>query len=94
MDVPDGDNTPTKGDRMTDTTVRVSIQGMTCEGCAQSIQHALKLARGIKAVKVNWQTGQGEVTFDPAETTEADILEHAVFQGHYSACLIPSRGCC
>ena len=50
--------------------------------------------KGVKQVKVNWRTGQGEVTFDSAETSELDILENPVFRRHYKASLIPSGGCC
>lgn len=79
---------------MSAETIVLQIEGMTCDGCAQGIQHALKRAKGVRAVKVNWRTGQGEVSFDPTETNELDILENPVFRRHYKASLIPSEGCC
>ena len=79
---------------MVEEKVFMQIGGMTCDGCAQGIQHALERTRGVKAVKVNWRSSQGEVTFDTHETSELDILEHPIFQGHYSACLLPSGGYC
>lgn len=79
---------------MAEEKVLSQIAGMTCEGCAQGIQNALKRVKGVNAVKVNWRSGQGEVTFDTHDTSELKILEHPIFQGHYSACLVPSGGCC
>jgi len=68
-----------------ETKVVLKIQGMSCDGCSQSIEHSLKRQRGVKGVKVNWRTGTGEVVFDPEETKVEDILENRIFQGHYKA---------
>ena len=78
---------------MSEEKVLLQIEGMTCDGCAQTISHSLKRDEGVKQVKVNWRTGQGEVTFDTEETSELDILENPAFR-HYKASLIPSGGCC
>ena len=79
---------------MAEAKAVLQIEGMTCDGCAQAIQYSLKRKKGVKQVKVNWRTGQGEVTFDTEETSELDILENPVFRRHYKASLIPSGGCC
>ncbi len=79
---------------MAQQTVVLKIEGMTCEGCAQSIQFALKRQRGVKRTKIDWRTGTGEVTFDTEATVEQDILENPVFEDHYKAVLVPGRGCC
>lgn len=78
---------------MADEKVLLQIEGMTCDGCAQTIERSLKRDKGIKKVKVDWRSGAGEIVFDPGETDEQEILENRVFQGHYKA-QISSPGCC
>ena len=78
---------------MAEAKAVLQIEGMTCDGCAQAIQYSLKRKKRVKQDKVNWRTGQGEVTFDTEETSELDILENPAFR-HYKASLIPSGGCC
>lgn len=70
---------------MAETNVKLRIEGMTCDGCAASIEHALKREKGIRRVKVNWRAKEGEVVFDEAETTLDDILDSAIFRRHYGA---------
>ncbi len=77
---------------MAEQTIVLQIEGMTCDGCAQSITHALKRAPGIKQVKVDWRAGTGEVTFDALEADEQDILGHRIFTAHYRASVLPL--CC
>lgn len=79
---------------MSEGKVLLQIEGMTCDGCVQTITHFLKRDKGVKQVKVNWRTGQGEVTFDPEETSELGILENPAFRRHYKARRIPSGSCC
>ena len=70
------------------------IEGMTCDGCAQGVQHALKRVAGVSGVKMDWRTGLGEVMFDTEVTSEQDILEDPIFLGHYKASLVARPGCC
>lgn len=75
---------------MPETKAVLNIQGMTCDGCSQSIEHSLKRQRGVRGVKVNWRTGVGEVLFDPEETEVEEILENRIFQRHYKAQVSPA----
>lgn len=76
---------------MPETKVALKIRGMTCEGCSQSIEYALKRQKGVKRIKVNWRTGTGEVVFDPEQTEVEDILDNRIFQGHYGAQVSPGN---
>ncbi|MBI2886090.1 MAG: heavy-metal-associated domain-containing protein [Chloroflexi bacterium] len=77
---------------MAEQTVQLQIEGMTCEGCAQGIEHGLKRNKGVRRVRVDWRTGLGEVLFDSEATSEQEILENPVFQRHYKATML--GGCC
>ena len=66
--------------------LQIPVTGMTCQGCADSIQRALKREKGVQQASADWKAGSGVVLFDP-ETTSADaVLSNAVFQrGVYTA---------
>lgn len=70
---------------MAGKTVRLNISGMTCDGCADTASRYLKKEKGVLEVAIQWQSGTGEVTFDPEATSEEKILASRTFQGHYSA---------
>lgn len=38
---------------------------------------------------MNWRSGQGEVTFDPAETNALDILNCPILRHGYESALAP-----
>ncbi len=70
---------------MAEQRILLEIAGMTCDGCAASIEHALQRQKGVRLVKVNWRAKAGEVAFDPEETTVDDLLESSIFRRHYHA---------
>lgn len=57
-------------------TKRISIEGMSCGHCAKRVEDALKQINGIKAVKVNLEGKNAEVTLK-ADVSN-DILKSAV----------------
>ncbi|MCL8206676.1 MAG: heavy-metal-associated domain-containing protein [Actinomycetia bacterium] len=57
----------------TATYVVVGAEKMHCEGCAARVGQALQRIGGVRTVTANHQTQVIEVTFDPAEATEATI---------------------
>lgn len=75
-------------------SVLLEIEGMTCDGCAETIARSLKQDRGVKEVRVNWQSGIAEVTIDPDATDEEKLLGNRVFQRQYKARLAYPHGCC
>ena len=73
---------------MSETSIMLRIEGMTCDGCAASIEHAPKRQRGVRRVKVNWRAKSGEVAFDPEKATVDEILQGSIFRRHYAASVI------
>lgn len=78
---------------MAELTVALEIQGMTCKGCAQSIEESLRQHAGVTDVQVDWCCGVGIVAFDGGETDQERIVASPVFQGQYRA-KIMGGGCC
>lgn len=48
---------------------RLSIQGMTCTGCENAVNHALGSTEGVVEATSDYKTGKAEVTFDKSQTT-------------------------
>lgn len=54
--------------------ITLTVQGMTCGGCASSVERALGELAGVSSVAVDWQAGQVVVSHDET-VTQADIVE-------------------
>lgn len=53
----------------------LNISGMTCGGCASSVQRVLSALEGVSRVEVDWQQGRAEVEFDAQKTTLETLIE-------------------
>lgn len=53
----------------------LTVTGMSCVGCAQSIDRALAKAVGVEASELSFATGRLSVTFDPSQTSQQKIAE-------------------
>lgn len=49
------------------------VQGMTCDGCAISIQRALSQLDGVHRVEVSLNPGSATVTVEPGVVSAAQI---------------------
>ncbi|MFP4359820.1 MAG: heavy metal translocating P-type ATPase [Alphaproteobacteria bacterium] len=58
-------------------TVEFPVEGMTCAGCARSVERALAAVPGVEAPEVRLQAKKAVVRFDPDRTDPA-ALRHAV----------------
>jgi len=65
-------------------TAELEIRGMTCAGCVATIERRLREVPGVRTAEVNLATGTAVVQFDPAQTSEANLI-HAVEQAGYEA---------
>lgn len=58
-------------------TETVKVTGMTCDGCARTVAHALKATAGVHDVVVSLSTGEAAVRYDE-HLTSLDQLKSAV----------------
>lgn len=49
-------------------TVRIGIDGMTCEGCLASVTRVLKALPGVQQVDVSLASASADVRYDAART--------------------------
>jgi len=49
------------------------VEGMTCSGCETTISNAIKKLTGIYDCKVDHNTGEVTVLYDPKETTLREV---------------------
>jgi copper chaperone CopZ len=78
---------------MGEQTVSLQIEGMTCDGCAQTIKRYLKQDKGVMDARIDWRSGEAEVAFDREGTDEERILGNRVFQRQYKARLAGPGDC-
>jgi len=65
------------------TVSRYRIDGMHCEGCAQTIEALVVAEAGVKSVSVSFREREARVEFDPQCVSEAAIaaaIERAGFK--------------
>ena len=65
-------------------TLVISIEGMHCDGCAETIQALLTAETGVKAATVSYADGRARVLYDPAAADEAKLVT-AIERGGYRA---------
>lgn len=63
--------------------VTLTIQGMTCGHCVNTVTDALKGVDGVKVAKVRLEDQHAEVTYDPAHAS-VDQMKEAVKTAGYT----------
>lgn len=87
--VPSGETTQRKEPDM--QTVRLTIEGMHCEGCAEIVRHVLEQQPGVKGCSVSHEYGEARVAVDTGQTS-GERLAEAVKGAGYSARLVTEAG--
>ncbi|HXF66457.1 MAG TPA: heavy-metal-associated domain-containing protein [Burkholderiales bacterium] len=54
-------------------SVVLTIEGMYCAGCAETIKALLAVEAGVKASSVSFMDGRARVLYDPALTDERKL---------------------
>jgi len=68
-------DTPAATSEVKLVTVTIQVEGMTCGGCAVSVQQALAKREGVKSVEVSFEKKQAIVKYDPAKVTPEQLAE-------------------
>ena len=67
--------------------VNLTVDGMTCGGCAVTVEQALLKVPGVIAVSVSYEEGRAVVTLDSANPASTNNLIAAVNWTGYTATL-------
>jgi len=81
-----GDGSPDAASPAGGATERcvVTVRGMTCQGCVDTVTRAVEALPGVEKVEVSLENEQAVVTRDPKESSAADIVA-AITQAGYEA---------
>jgi copper chaperone CopZ len=52
----------------------LQLEGMHCDGCAETIEAAVGREPGVKAAAVNFRDGEARVLYDPAATSAERLI--------------------
>lgn len=72
-----------KGKSQMKTTV-LTIEGMHCDGCAQTIEALLTRLPGVRRVDASFDARQARILHDPTASPEADLIA-AIAKGGFKA---------
>jgi len=80
-------------------TVTIRVKGMTCGGCATSVEKALESTEGVQTVRVSFERGKAVIKYDDQKVTVAKLRE--VINSTGMSCEVPKgdkkkteSGCC
>jgi copper chaperone len=65
-------------------TIRLSIEGMTCAGCVNSVTRVLTALPGVAECDVSLTKARAKVTYDPAQTG-VEAMKQAIERTGYKA---------
>ena len=54
-------------------TIQLNIQGMTCNGCVNSVKNVLQKTPGVTGVEVSLEQNRATVTYDPKQANPAQL---------------------
>ena len=69
---------------MSNKTIVLNIDGMTCSGCSSHIEKDLNLTDGIVSSTVNHETGEGKFVFNANKISNQDVINAVNNVGNYS----------
>src|SRR5947199_9898090 len=56
-------------------TVTRRVKGMTCGGCATSVEKALKSTDGVESVRVSFERGRAVIKYDDQKVTVEQLRQ-------------------
>jgi copper chaperone len=63
-------------------TIQLSVTGMTCGGCVNSVKKVLAALPGVQNVDVTLEPGQANVEYDPAKIAPAAMIQAVIDAGY------------
>ena len=80
---------------MSNKTINLNINGMTCSGCSSHIEKDLNVKDGIVSSTVNHETGEGKFVYDTNKLSNQDVINAVNNVGNYSVVeAIEKEECC
>ena len=70
--------------------IQLSVEGMTCSGCARKVADCLRAVPGVRSVDVQLDSGRAEVQWKPSVSPDEEGLVDAVTKAGFKAHLAAS----
>lgn len=80
---------PSVQENIQTATVEITIQGMSCLGCEQTIQKGVGSIKGVKLVKADFKKGRALVEFIPGIADTLQMKEKIAASGYVVAKVKP-----
>ncbi|MDP2030540.1 MAG: heavy metal-associated domain-containing protein [Thiobacillus sp.] len=62
-------------------TIQLSVTGMTCGGCVNSVHKVLIALPGVQSAEVTLSPGQARVVYDPDRVAPAALVQAVIDAG-------------
>ena len=72
-------------------TLQLQLRGMSCAGCARTIEKTIRALAGVEECNVNFGVEQATVTYDP-KVTSLERIQRAVVEAGYGASPLKEMG--
>src|SRR6266851_1434340 len=59
-------------------TVTIRVKGMTCGGCATSVEKALESIEGVQTVRVSFERGKAVIKYDDQKVTVTKLRRSSI----------------
>ena len=66
-------------------TLHLTVTGMTCDGCVQSVTRVLGRVPGVRQVRVDLASGRAELEGEPAPEALLTALRRAGYGGEIAS---------
>lgn len=66
-------------------TVKIKVEGMTCQGCVRSVTNVLTRQPGVTSAQVSLENAAAEVSFDPSKINAADLSAAIEAAGYHAS---------
>jgi copper chaperone len=66
-------------------TIQLTVTGMTCGGCVNSVKNVLSALPGVQSAEVTLNPGQALVVYDPARVAPAALIQAVIDAGFGAA---------
>lgn len=55
--------------------IKFNVEGMHCASCAQGIEFLLESKKGVKEIRVDYNTKTAKIEFDKEKISEKEIID-------------------
>ena len=89
-------NNPSESTEKTDSNIEtismeVKIEGMTCTGCEQTIENAVKQLAGVESIKASHENGNAIIQVEPTKM-DTTLIKRAIDESGYKTLAFITSG--